>query len=123
MEFNLAPLATRRDMALLGMVHRAVLGKGPQHFKEFFRLEPVEGQRHRFHVQDLTRTRLSKRSALGLIPIYNMLPSWAVETFSVKHFQTNLQELLKCRAQDGCDDWQATYSPRVSLDAHPLARD
>eukprot|EP00969_Alexandrium_andersonii_P029728 1298020-Alexandrium_andersonii.AAC.1 len=27
--FRLAPLATRRDIALLGLVHRTVLGQGP----------------------------------------------------------------------------------------------
>ena len=27
--FHLAPLASRRDMAMLGAIHRAVLGEGP----------------------------------------------------------------------------------------------
>ena len=35
MEFNLAPLATRRDIAMLGLVHRAALRKGPPQFWEF----------------------------------------------------------------------------------------
>ena len=34
-EFNLAPLAMRRDVAMLGLIHRTVLGKGPVQFKEF----------------------------------------------------------------------------------------
>ena len=38
MEFNLAPLRTRRDVAMLGVLHRTVLDKGPEHFKEFFKL-------------------------------------------------------------------------------------
>ena len=38
MNFALAPLQTRRDIAMLGLVHRAVLGDGPPHFKEFFKL-------------------------------------------------------------------------------------
>ena len=29
LHFNLAPLASRRDMAMLGMIHRTVLRKGP----------------------------------------------------------------------------------------------
>ena len=33
-EFNLAPLSARRDMAMLGVIHRTVLGKGPPHFKQ-----------------------------------------------------------------------------------------
>ena len=75
------------------------------------------GQRHRFHLKDAVRHRLSKRCALGLIPAYNLLPSWVVETFSVKEFQTNLQELVKSRAVAGCDDGQATFSPRAPFDA------
>ena len=33
---RLAPLSTRRDIALLGLIHRTVLGKGPNHFRNFF---------------------------------------------------------------------------------------
>jgi len=120
MEFNLAPLETRRDMAMLGMLHRTVLGKGPPHFKEFFQSQASAGQRHRFHLRDVARSRVSKRCALGLIPVYNMLPSEVVETFSVKEFQANLQELVKSRAVAGCRDWQSTFSPRLAMDAHPL---
>ena len=36
MVFNLAPLAARRDMAMLGLIHRTVLGKGPEQFRNFF---------------------------------------------------------------------------------------
>ena len=35
-EFHLAPLSTRRDIAMLGMVHRAALGKGPSQLHQFF---------------------------------------------------------------------------------------
>ena len=33
---NLAPLAVRRDIAMLGLIHRAMLGRGPAQFREFF---------------------------------------------------------------------------------------
>ena len=36
MVFNLAPLATRRDIAMLGLTHSTVLNKGPVQFKQFF---------------------------------------------------------------------------------------
>ncbi len=32
MIFRLAPLLARRDMAMLGLIHRTALGKGPAHF-------------------------------------------------------------------------------------------
>ena len=35
LEFKLAPLSSRRDIAMLGLTHRTVLGKGPSQFKHF----------------------------------------------------------------------------------------
>ena len=37
MNFNLAPLHTRRDMAMLAVIHRAALRKGPPAFHAFIR--------------------------------------------------------------------------------------
>ena len=71
MEFNLAPLAARRDMAMLGVLHRTVLGRGPRHFKELFKLDTAG------RLVDPRSTiggEMVKRSALGLVAIYNLLP-------------------------------------------------
>ena len=38
-EFRLAPLCCRRDMAMLGVLHRAALKKGPEHLHKFFYLK------------------------------------------------------------------------------------
>ena len=35
--FKLAPLASRRDIAMLGVIHRAVLGEGPPQLRELFK--------------------------------------------------------------------------------------
>ena len=35
--FNLAPLTCMRDMAMLGLIHRGTLAKGPNHCKEVFK--------------------------------------------------------------------------------------
>ena len=37
--FHLAPLATRRDIAMLGSIHRTILGKGPSQFNAFFQCD------------------------------------------------------------------------------------
>ena len=37
-EFRLAPLNCRRDMAILGLIHRTVLGLGPSQFSNYFKL-------------------------------------------------------------------------------------
>ena len=40
---NLAPLGLRRDIAMLGMIHRSVLGKGASHFSSLFCLSGEGG--------------------------------------------------------------------------------
>ena len=117
MEFNLAPLAARRDMAMLGVLHRAVLGKGPRHFEELFQLDTAG------RLVDPRSTiggEMVKRSALGLVAIYNMILGRCKKTCQAKDFQQGLQTLVKERAKDGCDDWAGVCSPRIFLQRHPL---
>ena len=101
-EFNLAPLSARRDMAMLGVIHRTVLGKGPRHFKQHFVLDSdgrIVDPRRKFGGE------LIKRSALGLVAIYNLLPAPYKKVGSVKDFQRILQDLLKERVSQGCLDF------------------
>ena len=51
MHFNLAPLETRRDIAILGVIHRAALREGPPQLWKFFGLTspvdvPARSSRH-----------------------------------------------------------------------------
>ena len=132
MVFNLAPLATRRDMAMLGVVHRAALRKGPSHFWKFFQPERdathlhwtrLAGRRHSRHLKELRQGRfleVFRRSALELTAVYNLLPNDTVKESTVKDFQGKLRLLLEERATSGCEDWAHTFSPRVPLWRHPL---
>ena len=145
--FHLAPLCTRRDIAMLGLVHRTVLGKGPCHFQAFFKLQNSPGTRYR-------RQRHSKQledpcdrpncpnyvlsSAFGLIAIYNLLPQYVVECVSVKSFQANLQQIVRYFAITGNQDWKKclhrsslnrSFLPRIDrtivfqqLEVLPIAR-
>ena len=132
LHFNLAPLSVRRDIAMLGIIHRCVLGDGPPQFSKYFELDTgydsgystrlAEGK-HSKHLKKLRTTSSSevmKRSILGLIAIYNMLPEEVVMCSETSDFQTALQDLVKIRAVAGCDDWKLTLSPRVPLRFHPL---
>ena len=120
-DFRLAPLATRRDMAMLGLIHRTILGKGPEHFKEFFTRNhqsistPVRDPRN------TSKAPLVKRSALGLVAIYNMLPQSMLRIKSVPAFQKGLQEIVIRYAASGHPNWSDVLSPRLSLTSHPLA--
>jgi len=131
LNFHLAPLAARRDMALLGLIHRTVLGRGPPQFRRFFELEEGESHenkgRHRLQIKQLANhwsdfalpgsrpAAYIEHSMFGLVKVYNVLPPAIVEaSFDVPSFQTRLQEVLCYRATAGHSGWQYTFSPRAT---------
>ena len=143
-EYGLAPLRVRRDIALLGLIHRTVLGGGVRHFDEFFyhsgAAPPVGNwEKHNHQLREYGDDESSNvlsyafghgrceaqkfvsRSALGLVRVYNHLPKSIVEgATSVSQFQSLLQDLVKQRAAAGHADWQNVLSPRVGWQRHPL---
>ena len=82
--FNLAPLSTRRDMANLGIIYRALLRQGPRQLQALFRFDARERrtsprwQVHQYQVLDETRCLncdFLNRSTFGYVAIFNLLPS------------------------------------------------
>ncbi len=132
MAFRLAPLRTRRDIAMMGVIHRAALGKGPVQLKRLFPPACQEGRRStraavrhsREREITIERTQLCgiERSAFGLARVYNMLPQWIVDAEDVSVFQSRLQYVVKGRAAGGCADWADTFSPRLPRESHPARR-
>jgi hypothetical protein len=129
LSLRLAPLAARRDMALLGLMHRTMLGKGPPHFKRFFKLDEQACQnqmgRHRLQVKELEAhwsdfalpgsrpAAYIEHSMFGLVRVYNSLPAEIVEaSLHVSAFQAGLQDVLRSRASAGISGWQYSFSPR-----------
>ena len=132
---SLAPLAARRDMAMLGAIHRSVLRKGPVQLQAFFQLSHLHIHgRYRLQLQewqdgDYTDYMLPgsapaqyiARSALRLVSVYNRLPAEIVEgSTTVSVFQCKLQQLMKQRACEGDERWPNLFSPRWALRIHPL---
>ena len=81
--FNLATMSTCRDIAMLGMIHRAALGKGPSQLQQLFAKAEVVRRRPTragacVHDRQLREYRtgyfseLLSRSALGLVSVYNL---------------------------------------------------
>ena len=130
--FKLAPLEVRRDIAMLGVIHRAVLGKGPQQLQRFF--QPVDRPGAAYHTRLAARRHsrqleemksghyleVMRRSALGLRSVYNLLPEFVVSQGSVKGFQGCLQCIVKDRVMGGHEDWRGMLSPRKEFWRHPL---
>ena len=127
-EFNLSPLQTRRDIALLAVIHRAVLDMGPQHFKQVFRrctVSTTKPTRNRHGKQLATHRNCNflevlADSILGLTDVYNLLPECIVEATTLSNFQTLLQQMVKAAAAGGSPYWKDLLSPRRVLHSHPL---
>ena len=131
MNFNLAPLGARRDIAMLGCIHRATKLHGPPLLWKFFRrntgqIAPAarRGQLHSLQLIEWPAGRnleLMRRSALGMIKVHNLLPQEVVDKANVKSFQSALTQMLRDRVNGGDGNWQWLFSPRVQLfQDHPL---
>ena len=132
--FNLAPLSTRRDVANLGIIYRAVIRRGPKQLRELFKLDLVtrrSSPRRELHhlqvvdsVRDLHRDYLN-RSTFGYVAIFNVLPeivftsSEFEQPIPVKEFQKNLSRLVR-RASFDIEDWDHLFNPRLPLSSHSL---
>ena len=122
-DFALAPLCARRDIAMLGMVHKAALGKCSSQLARFFKRAPPAASRTRLGTRAHRRQLYdpigdlhldtARRSALGLVGVYNALPSSIADLDDVPSFQSALQHLLRDRARRGDDNWQQLFSPRI----------
>ena len=124
-KYHLAPLGSRRDMGMLGLLHKIVLGDAPPQLAELFPFaEPslldnrsatrlaVRRHRHQFW-QPPFRTEILRRSLFGIVVVYNLLPPAVVEKKTVKSFQSILQLALRSAVRKGLPDWHLLFSPRT----------
>ena len=117
--YNLAPLCTRRDIAMLGLLHRSALRFGPPHFAEFFKRDPLTRLMHNpyavapYTIGPYRRcSAILTNSALGLILVYNSLSMMEREAESVADFQSLLQEYIKSQCRIGLARWERSLCPR-----------
>ena len=124
-DYRLAPLCSRRDVAMLGLLHKVNLNLAPPQLQKLFAKvgkasEPLWKHRLRgwraLHDKQLLTpatdwsTDTLKRSAFGLAHCYNFLPQCVADKPSVTVFQKSLQRTLSKLAAAGVDDWQHVYS-------------
>ena len=129
--FKLAPLTTRRDLAMHGVLRRAVLGRGPSWLASLLgvgRRRPIRrvGLRSREHrraipfARGLLDLEICKRSLLGVPGVYNILPEEVTEASSVAAFQSRAQAVVLKQARAGHVSWETLLSPCHALYRHPL---
>ena len=119
-------MTCRRDMAMLGLIYRCTLGKGPNHCKEVFKRSTAQRRNTRAgskeHDKQLVDMRnrsfcfeVERRSTLGLIWVYNHLPQEIVSATNVKEFQRDLQGLLQRQIMLSRDDWKSCFSQCIPI--------
>ena len=111
LNFRLAPLHSRRDMSILGVIHRAARGQGPSQLRRLFPLQQrlAATASHHFQISNIAADcgqEYMGRSAFGYVAIYNCLPPDIVAPFQVKKFQGMLQKMLVAKASAGEVCWQ-----------------
>ena len=121
MDFNLAPLGMRRDIAMLGILHTVAWEVAPKPIQSLFSLRPSTLEHHGFTVSQSRHNRqiadpvvfnhpvIIKRSVFGLIRVFNRLPAAAVNAKSVKAFQSTLQNQAKDAARKGSCAWEQMF--------------
>ena len=94
------------------------MGKGPAQFKEFFKKDSHTKALH--DPRNDFNDPITRRSALGLVAVYNMLPPRILGSKTVSVFQRSLQECVVKFALSGYPQWVDVFSPRIPLASHPL---
>ena len=123
--FNLAPLCFRRDVAMLGLLHKCTLGIAHESLRTILPAAPFQHQRShqtrlasgRHNKQLLERCfdkhlDMLKRSVFGLTRIYNLLPQFVVDAETLKSFQARLTKAAHLQCEND-RNWTCMYSQRI----------
>ena len=119
-DFRLAPLNARRDMAMLGLSHRVQLGIAPQPLADLFPRArstmfsfvtalPKHDRQLQCDIGPSPSSTM-RRSLFGLVRVYNSLPAQIANADTVKLFQKRLHMHLRCAAVNSHRHWESMYS-------------
>ena len=127
--YKLAPLSTRRDIAMMGLLHQISFGNAPSQLLDLFpknslprplrfgstatRSHEILRRHDRQFVERTFHTDAFQRSLFGFVCAYSLLPQNLVDLSSVSSFQQRLQNAILKAARDGVENWQSVLSGRV----------
>ena len=113
MDYNFAPACLRRDIGLLGFLHKRVLGLCHPALLQFLPMDTRSGWHDRplkaFDDLSIQFHHLFHRSLFGMIHVYNRLPQYIVEMSSVRLFQKELTNIARQRCSNGIPDWPLNF--------------
>ena len=123
LNFNLAPLNLRRDIAMLGLLQKCATGSAHPDLCKLFPMSSsvphrhgtrLQNQRHDKQLEERCDGRHSDqmaRSLFGLVRVYNRLPQHIVDSKDVSTFQTALTEAARKQCRDNSRNWCNIFSP------------
>ena len=124
MDYNFAPPSLRRDVGILGLLHKRVLGLAhpvfqtllPFHRDVFGSLREGVGEHNKQlygHALEVHRQYgLYDRSIFPMINKYNKLPQQVVDCKTVSEFQSKLMLLVREDCKNGWDAWKFKFHSR-----------
>ena len=122
LNYNFAPPTLRRDIGILGLLHKRVLGLGHPIFQQLFPFIVDVGGDHLCAGHDKQlHSHLSEanfqlsmfcRSIFGMTYVYNLLSQDIVNCEKVSVFQTSLTKNARKLCESGDPNWALCFSCR-----------
>ena len=118
-----APPSLRRNVGILGLLHKRVLGKCHPSFDRLLpwwttRFSEPRGQGHTKQlyghgVEISHHQAIFQRSIFGMVDVYNDLPQQVVDSCSVSSFQHCLMHIISTRCKLEDVNWAYSLSRRA----------
>ena len=121
LKYNFGTPSLRRDIGILGLLHKRVLGKAHPVFQDLLPFHREDhGASTGSHSKQLYgrqleikfQVQLHHRSIFSMVHIYNRLSQNTVNSNSVSAFQSQLTRIERERCMRGDPDWMKSFSVR-----------
>ena len=122
LEHNFASPTLRRNIGILGLLHKRVLGKCHAIYQKllpfssdvfgFLREGEHSKQLYDHCLEIQYQQDLWRRSIFCMTRIYNRLPQYVVDMPSVSIFQSALTRMARTACQNGNENWQNIFDSR-----------
>ena len=114
LDFNFAPPCLRRDIGILGFLHKRVLDKCHVAIKRLLPFITPQPMWHDKQLQShldscIARPLLFQRSLFGMVAVYNRLSQDMIDCTSVPQFQSMLTHIAKDKCAAGGASWQRMF--------------
>ena len=127
LDFNFAPPRIRRNIAVLGLIHKRVLGKCHPTFERLLpwyaerfstpRSMPCHSKQLYNHNVEISHQRsLYNRSIFAMVDVYNNLTQSMVDSPTVSSFQSCLNKVVKARCESADVTWSLSFSRDCEYD-------